>query len=188
MTQSDKKKAQLLAVLLMIAGATWYFVVYRPANLVSAVPGTAAKSGSKAAAPKAIGDAQILLGLLDEKNVSSAEVGRKNIFQYRQKPLTPKPPEPPRIEQPVITPLPPRNTVVATTAPQPAPFKAFRYEGYSSTQGRLIASLSEGTNSYQVTEGECLMGQYCIRRLTESMVEIEDLQLKRRQTFPRVQQ
>jgi hypothetical protein len=36
-----------------------------------------------------------------------------------------------------------------------------------------------------VREGECLMGQYCISKLDERMVEIEDLQLKRKQTFMR---
>ena len=71
----------------------------------------------------------------------------------------------------------------------PPPFKSFKYEGLSviKNSGRILGALSEGGNSYQVKEGDCLMGQYCITRLTERDVEIEDLLLKRRQTFTRVQ-
>jgi hypothetical protein len=73
--------------------------------------------------------------------------------------------------------------------PPPPPFKSFRYEGFSSVKdgGKLLASITESGNSYTVREGECLMGQYCISKLTEALVEIEDLQLKRKQTFMRAQ-
>jgi phage protein U len=67
-------------------------------------------------------------------------------------------------------------------------FKTFRYEGYSlGTKGKMLAALSESGNTYTVEEGECLMGQYCVRRITENQVEIEDVFQKRRQTFTRVQ-
>ena len=183
MTPSDKKKAEVLVLLLLIAGGTWYYVGFsEPAPVAPAA--AAAKSQAKPKGSKANPEAQIRLDLL-EGHTGAGEVGRKNIFQYRQKPLPPKPPEPVRV---VSTPAPLPTPPIVERPPAPPPFKAFRYEGYSSRSGKLIASLSEGGNSYQVTEGECLMGQYCVRRLTDMTIEIEDLQLKRRQSFTRVQQ
>jgi hypothetical protein len=183
MTASDKRKAQVLVVLLLTAAGTWYFVA-RP-NIAPAARTPAAKAQGKQS-QQAVPDAQIRLGLLEDSSAAS-NVGRKNIFQYRQKPAPPRPPETFKPSTPIVTDT--RPPIVATpSVPLPPPFKAFRYEGYSSKAGRMIASLSEGGNTYQVTEGECLMGQYCIRKLTETTVEIEDLQLKRRQSFARVQQ
>jgi hypothetical protein len=179
MTASDKRKAQLLVVLLLTAAGTWYFSTGPTVEPVGKA--TATKAPGKQAA-KESPDAQIRLGLLDPS--AAGNVGRKNIFQYRQKPAPPRPPEVIRpAPQPIVTQAP---TIVATPN-LPPPFKAFRYEGFSSRGGRLIGSVSEGVNTYHVVEGECLMGQYCIRRLTATSVEIEDLQLKRRQTFPKVQ-
>jgi hypothetical protein len=55
--------------------------------------------------------------------------------------------------------------------------------------GKILGSLTDpqGGNTYEVKEGDCLMGQYCVTRLTENLIEIEDLQLKRRQSFTRTQ-
>lgn len=181
MTASDKRKTQVLVLLLMTAAGTWYFVARPP--VVPAAKATTAKAQGKQAS-KGVPDAQIRLGLLEDA-AATGNVGRKNIFQYRQKPAPPKPPEIYRPPPPVVSQAPP---LIVSQPNLPPPFKAFRYEGYSSKGGRLIASLSEGSGTYQVTEGECLMGQYCIRKLTETSVEIEDLQLKRRQSFLRVQQ
>jgi phage protein U len=65
------------------------------------------------------------------------------------------------------------------------PWKPFRYEGFSVSKGggKILGSITESGNTYEVKEGDCMMGQFCVTRLTESMVEIEDLQLKRKQTF-----
>ena len=52
--------------------------------------------------------------------------------------------------------------------------------------GKILAAISEGGNVYQLELGECIQGTYCISRLSETEVEIEDLQLKRKQTFRRV--
>jgi len=108
--------------------------------------------------PIKLGPATIDLALLKEQ--STNDVGQRNIFVFHEKP-----------------------------APKPTPFKSFKYEGLSviKNSGKILGALSEGGNSYQVKEGDCLMGQYCITRLTERDVEIEDLLLKRRQTFTRVQ-
>jgi hypothetical protein len=133
---------------------------------------------------KAAQQAQIRFDLLEPG--AADEAGRKNLFQYRQRPLPAQPPQ-----RPAITPPPPitqvQAPIIQSSNSSPV-FKAFRYEGYSlGTAGKMLAALSESGNTYTVEEGECLMGQYCVRRITENQVEIEDVFQKRRQTFTRVQ-
>ena len=184
MTASDKKKAQFLVGLLVIAGLTWFF--FDRTGTVAKTD-TQKKTG-KRKAPVIPKEAQIYLQLLEAEE-TGRDVGRKNIFQYRQKPL------PPPVVLPPPRPIPPtasnNNTppILPPQPPQPPPFKNFKFEGISTVgnpkTGRMMAILSEGTNTYQVKQGECLMGQYCVRQLTENLIEIEDLQLKQRKTFPR---
>ena len=183
MTASDKKKAQLLVGLLVIAGLTW-FLVYRTGPSTSVGP---KKKPAKAAVAKQIKDPTIRIDLLGAAT-GTEEVGRKNIFQYRQKPLPPVVSPPPRAIPTTQTTT--TNTgVIRQEINQPPPFKAFKYEGFSiighPKTGVMRAVLSEGTNTYQVTQGECLMGQYCVRQITENLIEIEDLLLKQRKSFTR---
>jgi len=187
MTAADKKKAQILVLLILIAGGVWFFI-YQYGGATgkqAAAQSAAATKGKGKKGPKAMPDARIRKDLIESAAVADG-VGQKNIFQYRQKPLPPPPPAPPRA-LPAVTsvPLPP-PTSISSTPIQPQ-MKTFRYDGYSSLSGRMIASLTEGTNTWQVREGECLMGTYCIRRITESLVEIEDTQLKQRRSFTRTQ-
>jgi hypothetical protein len=182
MISADKKKTVILVALLAVAGLSWYYV-YRPTTGPASNP--ANKAVSKAKAPKVGLDAQIRLDLIGKS--TSGDVGRKNLFQYYQRPA-PKPPEPVRpVMQTQVFQTP--TTPSTPVAPPPPPFKAFRYEGFSVAKNstKILGSITEGGNTYSVWEGECVMGQYCITRLTENLVEIEDLLLKRRQTFTRVQ-
>ena len=185
MTPSDKKKTGILAVLLVIAGISWYSM-YQPA--AGPEPGAPPKAASKAPAQKINQDAQIRLEIVGK--TSSSDVGRKNLFQYGQKPA-PKPVEPPRGFTPAPTPI---VSVIQTSGPPspppPPPFRAFRYEGFSVSKGggRMLGSITEGGSTYEVREGECVMGQYCVTRLTEGLIELEDLQTKQRRSFTRIQQ
>ena len=184
MTAADKKKAQFLAVLLVIAGLTW-FLVYRTSG------GTATddtkKKGKKPPAAKAFKDPKIHSEWIQAADEGDA-VGQKNIFQYRQKPLPPQPP--PRPVAPYVPPVQSVGTTSSTPyVPPPPPFKSFKFDGLSTSGSaknpKMLASLTDGANSYQVTLGECVMGQYCVRQLNENLIEIEDLVLKQRKTFPR---
>jgi hypothetical protein len=184
MTTSDKRKTAFL-VLLVAIGVAAYIWMYG-SNTVASNSATEAKKEVKATSIKPGQGAQILLDLA--KDVASDEVGRKNLFQYRQKAAPPKPVQatlPIAIPQ---NPVPP-GPVAPPPPPPPPPFKAFRYEGFSVAKGggKLLGSVTESGTTYTVTEGECLMGQFCISKLTENLVEIEDLQLKRKQTFTRTQ-
>jgi hypothetical protein len=184
MTASDKKKTAILIVLIIVAVGAW--VRMARTDSTPSTGGSAATPGGKSKALSATGDAQIRYDILETG--SSAEVGRRNLFAYRTKPAPPKPIETvrPVIPPPVVadTPRP-----VQPIVPPPPPFRSFRYEGFSVNRGtgKILGSLTESGNTYEVEEGECLMGQYCITRLTETLIEIEDLQLKRKQTFTRAQ-
>lgn len=183
MTASDKKKSAILVVLLIVAGVTWGWI-YR-SGTTALTPGPAEKAVKGAKAPKPLQDAQIRLDLLQSEPAD--DVGRKNLFQYRQAPLPPRPPETSRpYVPPTITQTPINQAPTPPAAPQS---KSFRYEGFSmlSKKSGILATISEGGNTYSVREGDCVMGQYCVRRLTERDLEIEDLQLKSSRTFTRVQ-
>jgi hypothetical protein len=186
MTASDKKKTALLAVLLA-AAALFAYNGFRPASGTEANP--PAKNLAKTPAAKPGQSAQIQIDILD--NLQASEVGRKNLFQYRQ---TQKAPEPQRggFTPALLQPIQPTPTQPPPPSqPPPPPFKSFRYEGFSVSKGggKILGSLTDpqGGNTYEVKEGDCLMGQYCVTRLTENLIEIEDLQLKRRQSFTRTQ-
>jgi hypothetical protein len=183
MTTSDKKKTSILVLLLLVAGLSWYFM-NRPA-------GTSANLVSKGSVkPKAAGnanqEAQIHIELVSD--TSGVNIGQKNLFSYRQQPVAVKPPEPVRQVPPQPNP-PMRVDQLPVQQQAPPPWKAFRYEGFSLAKGgKPLGSISEGGTTYEVKEGDCMMGQYCVTRLTETIAEIDDLQLKRKQTFTRVQQ
>jgi hypothetical protein len=184
MTTSDKKKVVVL-VLLIAVGIGGYAWQYR-SNTAPVGPAEATKGAGKPTALKPGQDAQINIGIVTD--TSSVQVGRKNLFQYRQRPA-PKPVETagirPVTPQPPFPPPPPPGP----PAPPPLPpFPAFRYEGVSGVKGgKLLASITESGTTYTVREADCLKGQYCIAKLSEGQVEIEDLQLKRRQVFMRAQ-
>jgi hypothetical protein len=183
MTASDKKKTGILVVLLIVAGVVWGWTYW--SGTEASTPEAAVKGAKGPKVPAVVQTAQIRLDLLE--NEAAESVGRKNLFQYRQAPAPPKPVETSRIFAPApITTAPPANPVPYTP---PAPqSKAFRYEGFSGGKsGGLLASISEGGTTYKVRVGDCVMGQYCVRRLTDTLIEIEDLQLKSTRTFTRNQ-
>jgi hypothetical protein len=186
MTASDKKKTVLLVVLLAAAATSFYYG-YRPASGTAA--NTPQKNLAKTPGAKAGQEAVIKIDILN--NQPSSEVGRKDLFRYRQ---VQKPPEAQRGFQPAfVTPIPQPGPSIPVTPqpPAPPPFRSFRFEGFSVSKGggKILGSLTDvaGGNTYEVKEGDCLMGQYCVTRLTENLIEIEDLQLKRRQSFTRTQ-
>jgi hypothetical protein len=181
MTASDKKKAKILVALVILAGVVWFWL-YRPGSTSST--GAAAKAASKANDVKVGQDAQIRTDLLGDN--AAEDVGRKNLFQYRQKA---PPPQTATVARGFTPPTPPQNYTPPPYTPPTPQSKVFRYEGFSgpTKNGKLLASLSEGGNTYYAREGECIMGQYCVRRLTETQVEIEDIVLNSRRTFQRVQ-
>jgi len=188
MTTTDKKKVTLLGLLVVLGIVSWIYV-FRPIMMPAATPNTAAAPGT--IKPKQIkGDQAGKINLEALQRPSTGDIGRRNLFQFPPK-------QPPRPLVSITTPpaasfqtTAPPPTIIS--APPPPPFRQFKYEGVSVMRGsgRIIGALSEGGNTYQVKEGDCLMGQYCVTRLTEALVEVEDVQSnpKRRQEFRRIVQ
>ena len=82
MTTSDKKKAQILAGLLAIAGLTWFLSFRTRGN-----ENTETKRRPRSNIERQIKDPIIQIGLIEKPSLDGG--GHKNIFQYRQEPLPP---------------------------------------------------------------------------------------------------
>lgn len=191
MTAQDRQRLKVLLVLLGVLGATLWFGygVNRPATVTDA-PHPVAQIQPHG--PSETG-ARIRLDLVE--NVAAEEqIGRNNVFQYRTAPATTEPDFPPDIAPPppiTVEPVPPRPpgpppppSPPAPVAPPPIPLKYQGFAVVNPQEGELTAFLSDDMNHYNVTAGEVLVGRYQIVRITERDIEVEDLQLKRRQTLP----
>jgi len=188
MTKESQKQLQyLIALVVLLAGVGFYeyWTNFRTTQTANTTPvANVAKNLLQSS-----GNAQIRLDLIAD-TPDRDTVGRKNVFEYYVPPPPPKPPPP----APVVVPTPivqnPTNTqprVVTPAAPDTA-LNRFAYEaiGIVAKPGKLWVSISDGPNNhYNVTEGECIMGRYCINKATENSVEIEDVSLNQRRTFQR---
>lgn len=184
MTTSDKKKTVVLVVLLLGAGLSSYYSFYH--STAGGGSSTPVKAAAKPKPLKVGQDAAIRTDLVP--NTSSVDIGRINLFDYRQKqvavskqPESTRPAPPPQPSRPIVFDQP-------VAPPPPQPWRPFKYEGFSVSKngGKILASITESGVTYEVNEGACFQ-QYCVTRLTENLVELEDQLLKRRQTFPRTQ-
>jgi hypothetical protein len=195
MTKQDRQKASILVVLLGVLGLTLLlgYRMYRPQTASSVQP-----AETKIAAntiPSANG-VRILLEKVEKSEGEEEDIGKRNIFQYRQAP-EPKPPvsgrgRPTPIVTPPVVPVnpePPPVIVTGPPKPPPPPPINLKYQGFASRntpQPGFIAFLSDDSRHYNVTVGEVLMGRYRIKGITEKLVEVEDLEYNRNQSLPLV--
>jgi hypothetical protein len=182
MTKNDRQKLSLLIVLLAVLGLTLVlgFRVNQP-PAAAAPQTTEQKTSSNPPTPN---DARIRLDLV-ENPPDSADVGKKNVFQYYQPP-PPAPPTRPGPSPNATPPVPVVSTPTPTRPSQPPPI-SLKYQGFAATSpagGGLTAFLADDSRHYNVTTGEVLMGRYRILGISDKSVEVEDLELNRRQTLP----
>jgi len=190
MSKPDQKKLRVLILLVIALGVTLYigFRMKRPSN--PEVVQAQAPKPEAVVSPEG-DDARIRLDLLNKKD-SDQDVGKKNLFQYPAKPVPPPPsqvtsPFPPQQQ---ATSAPPPGPIVPPPPPPPPPIP-LKYIGVAYVEPNskaLIATLMDGQNHFNAVEGDIYQGRYRIARITETSVDIEDLQLNRRQTFPLVKQ
>ncbi len=192
MSKQDRQKLSILMILLVVLGLTSLlgFRMNRP-TVTAAVQVAEPKP---AANPPASTDARIRLDLIETPETSKEEIGKKNVFQYRQTPPpalsgprggsganTPQPPQPPVTAPPV---MPPPASVV----PPPPPPIPFKYQGYaveSSLSGQMVAFLTdEASRHFNVRQGEVLMGRFRVTYISANAVEVEDMENNRRQMLP----
>ena len=181
MTKNDRQKLSIFIILLFVLGLT-IVLGYR----MNQPPTTAAVQTPEvktSANPPAPNDARIRLDLVENPQ-DSDDIGKKNVFQYRQVAAPPQPKPisssapPAVITSPPVPPRPPQ--------PPPPPPIPLKYQGYfamNAPGGGLTAVLADESRHYNVTIGEVLMGRYRIASISDRSVEVEDLELNRRQAL-----
>lgn len=196
MTPQDRQRIKILVVLLFVLAVTLTlgYRMNREPIVVNVQAGDA-----KTSANPAQNDARIRIDLV-EKPEASENVGRTNLFQYRQ-PKAAAPP--PGAQQPGAVPAPPGTGPSMSGGPMlqrpagppppppppPIPLKYIGFAVVNSQNGSLVAVLGDDLNRhYNVTVGEVLFGRYRIVRVTDTSVEVEDLEYNRRQTLPLLKQ
>ena len=200
MTARDRKQLKAFVVLIVVLGVTVYLSVFRADRPSSsaAPPQTPPKDVAAALQQSRASDARIRLDLM-KTPAEGEEVGRHNLFQYRQARPAPQPPGPAGTQAqtqapPVVTPVTPPPAVLTPTTPTrpttpPVPPMEFKYDGFLKTPNGLAATLSDRTNHYyNLKEDDVVLGRYRIARVTDAVVEVEDLEVPRRQAFARAQQ
>jgi len=192
MTKENRQKLSILIVLLVVLGLTLVlgYRMNRP-EVTAAVQPPETKTSANPPAPT---DARIRLDLVEKPASAAEEIGRKNVFQYRQAPVpvvtgqrggpgtTPEVPSGP-VNVPPAPIRPPGP--VAPPGPPPIPLKFQGYAVSSSSGGQMTAFLTDdASRHYNVSAGEILMGRYRITQVSAASVEVEDLEANRRQTLP----
>jgi hypothetical protein len=179
----DRQKLGIFIVLLAVLGLILLGYRMNQPAVTAAVQTPEPKTSAKPLAPN---DARIRLDLVENPQEAD-DIGKKNVFQYRQAP----PPPPPKPGSASNTPPPVTvaATPVAPRPPQPPPPPAIplKYQGFAvmSTPGSsLTAFLADDSRHYNVTAGEVLMGRYRIAAISDKSVDVEDLEFNRRQTLP----
>ena len=189
MTKQDRQKLSILLVLLAVFGLTAVlgYRMYEPSTTASRQPAPEAKTSANPPAPS---DARIRLDLVEKPEGSEEDIGKKNVFQYRQASLSAaatKPSSQPGASlpatDPVVIPVPPGPPPGPVTPPPPPPI-SLKYQGYAASRSGLTAFLSDEQRHYNVIVGEVLMGRFQVTQISDKSVEVEDLQYSRKQTLP----
>lgn len=189
MTKQDRQKISILVVLLAVLASVVVMVLRmnEPGTTTTAAVQEPPRIPANLPAPT---DASLRKDLLDKPD-NGQEIGKKNIFEYRQAPPPPPVPGPPRGSR--TTPFEPnRGSVpvnIPPTTPQPPlpPQIPLKYVGYLTLDapgGGFTAVLSDDSRHYNVTAGEVLMGRYRVLTISDKIVDVEDLEYKRRQSLP----
>ena len=193
MTKPDRQKLSILAVLLAALGLTLWFG-YRTDQPATTAPAQTTEPKTSAN-PPVDSDARIRLELV-EKDSGRDDIGKKNVFQYGQTSPSVLPGTKPTAlvaapASPVAVPVPQPLRPAGPPPPPPPPPIPLKYQGYASMKspGGLTAFLVDDTRPndvkhFNVARNEVLMGRYRLTNISETSVEIEDLEYNRRQTLP----
>src|SRR5215471_13402239 len=190
MTKQDRQKISIVGVLLAVL-ASVVVMVLRINDTPATTTGPVQAQETSKISVNPPGDASLRKDLLDKPDTGQ-EIGKRNIFEYRQAP-PPTPPAPPggsRSARPfqsegigsVPGNFPPPN--VQPPLPPQIPLKYVGYLTLDTPGGGSVAVLSDDSRHYSVTAGEVLMGRYRVLTISDKIVDVEDLQFKRRQSLP----
>ncbi len=191
MMGKDRQRLKILAILLAALASTLWI-----GEQINPTPGaaTAQTPGSVPTPPvPTTGLAEIEVGgsWMIAPGEGAGDPVRRNPFEYGPEPPpvpeTPLPGEPAGASpEAALSPAPP-----AEPPPPPPPPIPFKYNGYAvidGEQGKIRAFLFEEDKLFSVSENEVLMGRYRVNQVTETFVEVEDLEFGRRQRLPLIVQ
>ena len=188
MTKTDQRNLKLL-ILLVVALGLLLFWGFRTNRSPNAAIAEGERQKAAAAATPSQADARIRLDLLQQK-AAGRELGRKNLFQYGSAPspaVTAPPPAPAPVRPPITS--TPQPVVSQPPPPPPIPLKFVGFAFIEPNSKQLIATvLDDNRRPFNFVEGDIYQGRYRVARITETAVEIEDLELPRRQTLILVKQ
>jgi hypothetical protein len=187
MSRRDRQRLSIFFVLIVVLALT-LVLGYR---MNSPAPASAVQSPETKPATKAptANDARIRLDIVENPDTAQ-DIGQKNLFQYgeRRVPSRPGPDRPPQEVKPPVPPVTQPVPVVPQTPPPPPPPPPIplKFTGFAVLNSSLTAFLTDdaGLRHYNVSTGEVLMGRYRITQISDKTVEVEDLQLSRRQSLP----
>jgi hypothetical protein len=184
LTKSDQNKLRFLIILVVILAATVYvgFRVSKTPDL-TVVQAKDQKTTPATATPN---DARIQLELLDKARADD-DLGKSNLFAYRNS----RPPEPARVAPPPPSPAvnsnpaPTRPTAVVPPPPPPIPLKYVGYAYVEPNSKVMIATLLDDSQQrhFNAVQGDIWMGRYRVLRITDTLVDVEDIQTSRRQSL-----
>lgn len=193
MTKQDRQKISILGILLAVLAAVVVMVLRMNEPATTTTAAVQAQETPKISVnPPAPIDASLRKDLLNKPD-SGQQVGKKNIFEYQQAPPPPPVPGPPRGSRPTpFQPNPGRTgsvpgnvpSVSQPPLPPPMPLKYLGYLAVDTPGGGFTAVLSDDSRHYNVTVGEVLMGRYRVLTISDKIVDVEDLEYKRRQSLP----
>ena len=154
---------------------------YRLSQPTAAFENAAAEKKAVTLPPQS--SARIRLDLLGPVDTAD-NIGKNNLFQFRAHPA----PEPPKEAMRPMPPPPPINPsrLIPVTPPGP-PAIALKYYGFVRVgpSGKLLTAVLEDSSQhfFRAVEGDFIMGRYRVVRVTETTVEVEDMELNRHQTL-----
>jgi hypothetical protein len=187
MSKQDRQKLSILGVLVGVLALTVVlgYRMNQPQTTAAVQPSVQKNSAN----PPAANDARIRLDLV-ESGGNDGNIGKRNLFQYQQDPPPPVSAGRGAARGSALNTPPAPATIPLQTRPpgppQPPPI-GLKYQGYAATLAPnrgFTAFLSDDSRHYNVTVGEVLMGRFRIASITDTSVEVEDLQNNRRQILP----
>ena len=191
MTDKNRQRLKILVLLLgALASTLWIGQQINQTPAASAAQ-TSGQTPTLPVRPTALSEIETG-GWMIAPEEGEGDPVRRNPFEYGLEPSpppmeTPLPGEPGGVSSGTM-PAPAPSTPPRPPPPPPIPFKYNGYAVIDAEQGRIRAFLFEEDKLFVVSEAEILMGRYRVNRVTETFVEVEDLEFGRRQRLPLIVQ
>ena len=171
----QKKQLAVLAVLLLTAGAIWFFYFDRDRTVVTADVSTAVHKYKLLS----VDNPQLHTDGVERARKTEYKSRGRNIFSRELPPPPPPPKVPPKPE-----PSGPKQEV--PPPPPPPPTLPVKFFGYGTVPNGTIrlAFFTDGQEIFVVAEGELLLNRFRILKIGNANVEFEEISTGLRNTAP----